>query len=76
MGGITYENVDERGRLHIIVLTKGREENGGGRERESRIIEVDNFVVCAGQDPKNDLEMIARGGRREREGGGVGSSRM
>ena len=45
-----------------------RERRKRGGERESRIIEVDKIVVCAGQDPKNDLEITARGGRRE--GGG------
>ena len=35
---------------------------------------VDNIVVCAGQDPKNDLDITARGGRREGEGGGYGLS--
>ena len=34
---------------------------GGGGERESRITEVDNILVCAGQDTKNDLEIKARG---------------
>ena len=35
MGSVTYENVDERGRLQITVQKKGKEENGGGGERES-----------------------------------------
>ena len=34
----------------------------GGRERESQIIEVDNIVLCAGQDPKNYMEITVRGG--------------
>ena len=56
--------------MYITVLTKRREETWGGGERESLIIELDNIVVCTGQDPKNDLEIIARGGMRE--GGGEG----
>ena len=35
LGGVTYEKVEKRGRLHITVLTKGKDENGGG-EREGR----------------------------------------
>ena len=48
---------------------KRRRKGGRGGERESIIIEVDNIVVCAGQDPKNDPEITLRGGRREGEGG-------
>ena len=33
------------------------------------MIEVDNIVVCARQDPKNDMEITARGGRKEGKGG-------
>ena len=58
--------------MHNTVLTKGKEEQGGGGERESRIIEVDNIVVCSGQDPKKDLDITERGGRREGEGGEMG----
>ena len=41
---------DKRGRLHIAVPKKGKDERGGGRE--IRILEKDNIVVCAGQYPK------------------------
>ena len=34
LGGVTYETIDERGRLHITVSKKGKEKKGGG-ERES-----------------------------------------
>ena len=47
LGGVTYDKVDEQGRLHITVLTKRKEETGGGGERESRILEMDNIVVYA-----------------------------
>ena len=53
---------------------KGKEEKGGGGERESRIIEVDNIVVCAVQDTKNDMEITVRGGRMDQKGGGDGLS--
>ena len=42
IGGVTYERMDDRG-LHILV------------EGEPRILEVDNLVVCAGQEPLRDL---------------------
>ena len=58
--------------MHIPVFTKGKEEKVGGGERESLILEVDNIVVCAGQDTNNDMDITARGGRREGEGGGDG----
>ena len=74
LGGVTYEKVNERGRLQINVPKNGEEEKRGGGERESRIIEVDNIVVCAGRDPNNDLEITARGGRREGEAEGEESS--
>ena len=45
----------------------------GGGERESIILEVDNIVVCAGQDPRNDMEITVRVGRREGDVGGYGS---
>ena len=48
LGGVMYEKVDEWGRLHITVLTKGKEGKAGGGERENIIIKVDNIVVCAG----------------------------
>ena len=52
--------------MHITVLLKGNEEKGGGGVREIQILKVDNIVVCAGQDPKNNMQITARGGRRER----------
>ena len=47
LGGVTYEKVDEQGRLHITVLKKGEEEKRGEGDRESLILEVDNIMVCA-----------------------------
>jgi len=49
LGGVTYKKVDGNGHLHII--------NDG----RSRVLEVDNIVVCAGQIVHNDLELNARG---------------
>jgi 2,4-dienoyl-CoA reductase (NADPH2) len=42
LGGVSYEKIDDRG-LHISV-------NG-----ESQVIEVDNVVICAGQNPQREL---------------------
>ncbi|HJV83919.1 MAG TPA: NADPH-dependent 2,4-dienoyl-CoA reductase [Noviherbaspirillum sp.] len=42
IGGATYDRIDDRG-LHITV-------NG-----EARVLEVDNVVICAGQDSLKDL---------------------
>ena len=62
LGGVTYEKFDEKGMLHIIVLTKRKEEKEGVVERESQILEMDKIKVCAEQDPKNDLDITSRGG--------------
>lgn len=43
MGGVSYEKFDEQG-LHIKV------------DGVPQILEVDNVVVCAGQEPLKDLE--------------------
>jgi 2,4-dienoyl-CoA reductase (NADPH2) len=40
--GVTYDRIDDRG-LHITV--------GGG----SRVLEVDDVVICAGQEPRRGL---------------------
>ncbi len=42
IGGVTYEKIDDQG-LHISV--KG----------ETKVIDVDNVVLCAGQTPRRDL---------------------
>lgn len=44
LGGVSYEKVDDEG-LHITV------------DGEARVLEVDNVVVCAGQEPLKDLEV-------------------
>jgi 2,4-dienoyl-CoA reductase (NADPH2) len=45
LNGVNYERIDEDG-LHITF--------GGKRERP-RTIEVDDVVICAGQEPRRDL---------------------
>ena len=42
IGGVTYRKIDDHG-LHITV------------DGEDRLLEVDNVVVCAGQEPNRDL---------------------
>ena len=42
IGGVTYDKIDDQG-LHITV------------QGESQVIEVDNVVICAGQDPNREL---------------------
>ncbi|MEU7630026.1 NADPH-dependent 2,4-dienoyl-CoA reductase [Nocardia sp. NPDC049220] len=46
IGGVNYERIDDRG-LHISF----------GENREGRrVIEVDNVIICAGQESVRDLE--------------------
>lgn len=45
LGGVSYDKVDDEG-LHITV---------GG---EARVLDVDHVVVCAGQEPLKDLEVL------------------
>ncbi|GGY09684.1 NADPH-dependent 2,4-dienoyl-CoA reductase [Paludibacterium paludis] len=42
LGGVSYDRIDDAG-LHITI--KG----------ESRVLPVDNVVICAGQEPRRDL---------------------
>ena len=42
MAGVTYERIDDRG---LAIMQGG----------ESRLLEVDHVVVCAGQEPRRDL---------------------
>jgi 2,4-dienoyl-CoA reductase (NADPH2) len=50
LGGVAYERIDDDG-LHIRV------------DGESRVLAVDNVVICAGQEPNRALadELVARG---------------
>ena len=42
MAGVSYERIDDRG----LAITQGG---------ESRLLEVDHVVICAGQEPRRDL---------------------
>jgi len=42
LAGVGYERIDDRG----LAITQGG---------ESRLLEVDHIVVCAGQEPRRDL---------------------
>lgn len=42
LGGVTYERIDDDG-LHITV------------DGRSRVLEVDDVVICAGQEPRREL---------------------
>ncbi|TSD99971.1 NADPH-dependent 2,4-dienoyl-CoA reductase [Skermania sp. ID1734] len=46
IGGVNYELIDDRG-LHISF---------GEKREHPRVIEVDNIIVCAGQESVRDLE--------------------
>jgi 2,4-dienoyl-CoA reductase (NADPH2) len=50
LGGVSYERIDDRG-LAIAV---------GARRERRRVIEVDNVILCAGQEPLRDLEAPLR----------------
>ncbi len=56
VGGATYTKVDADGNLHIDVATKIDKKTKKVIARESRVLEVDNIVVCAGQEPLRELE--------------------
>jgi 2,4-dienoyl-CoA reductase (NADPH2) len=47
VGNVRYDKIDENGHLHITIGDK------------SRVLEVDNVVICAGQVEKSDLEQAA-----------------
>jgi 2,4-dienoyl-CoA reductase (NADPH2) len=42
LGGVSYERIDDAG-LHIVV------------DGKPQVLDVDNVVVCAGQEPRRDL---------------------
>ena len=48
--GVNYERIDDSG-LHISF---------GSDRRDRRLLEVDNVVICAGQDPVRDLDAALR----------------
>jgi len=48
---VSYNKIDENGHLHITI--------GKGDKTKTRVLEVDNIVLCAGQVSKKDLERAA-----------------
>ena len=46
LSGVNYERIDDDG-LHISF---------GSDRSDPRVLEVDNVVICAGQEPVRDLE--------------------
>jgi 2,4-dienoyl-CoA reductase (NADPH2) len=54
--GVTYERIDDAG-LHISVSPKT------GASSRARVLQVDDVVICAGQEPRRDLhtELTAAG---------------
>ena len=52
--GVRYDRIDDEG-LHVTV--------GEGEEAETRVLDVDHVVVCAGQESVRDLydELVAEG---------------
>lgn len=51
LSDVSYDKVDENGHLHITI--------GKGEKKTTRVLEVDNIVLCAGQVSKRDLEEAA-----------------
>jgi len=49
LGSVVYDKVDDNGFLHITI-------NKGSPKEETRILEVDNIITCAGQEPLRYLE--------------------
>jgi len=48
---VSYDKIDANGHLHITI--------GKGDKKSTRVLEVDNIVLCAGQISKRDLEEAA-----------------
>ena len=48
---VAYDKIDKNGHLHITI--------GNGNNKKSRVLDVDNIVLCAGQISKKDLEKAA-----------------
>jgi len=57
LAGVTYDKIDDAG-LHIRIGA-GKDGTGG----EARTLEVDHIVICAGQEPRRELQaaLIAAG---------------
>ena len=46
--GCSYERIDDEG-LHISITDKD------GKRKENRVLNVDNVIICAGQEPFRTL---------------------
>ncbi|KAL7484964.1 hypothetical protein ACHAW6_010563 [Cyclotella cf. meneghiniana] len=51
IGDVSYDKIDENGHLHITI--------GKGEKKQTRVIDCDNIILCAGQISKRDLEKAA-----------------
>ena len=51
LAGVSYDKIDDDG-LHITI-----------DEKEKRVLDVDNVVICAGQESRRDLydDLVASG---------------
>jgi 2,4-dienoyl-CoA reductase (NADPH2) len=47
LSGVSYERIDDAG-LHIVV------------DGQAQCLPVDNIIVCAGQEPRRELEAALR----------------
>jgi 2,4-dienoyl-CoA reductase (NADPH2) len=63
LSGVNYEKIDDQG-LHITF---------GEERKDPRVLEVDNIVICAGQESKRGLydELVAKGVRAHVVGGAL-----
>ena len=52
LDSVSYEKIDENGNLHIQIKN--------GNEVKERVLEVDNIVLCAGQNSLKDLEIASK----------------
>lgn len=52
IGSVSYDEIDENGNLHITI-------NKGTSKEEKKVLEVDNIVVCAGQESFDVLQKNA-----------------
>ena len=48
IGGVSYQKIDDKG-LHY------------SKDNESEVLEVDNIIICAGQESENELVYSLRG---------------
>lgn len=55
VGGCSYQKIDDDGNLHVQITTKQNKLGSVTTNTEHRVLHVDNIVLCAGQDPQNNL---------------------